>query len=307
MRDQLRYALLIASVVSGLAVFVAFTFYEEPGLGLGHFYYVSIILAALATGPVIGATAAGVATGMFAAGVLINPRIPPSEVLTTSTGIRFLTYMTVGVVTGYFAKRNRILMADLALLAERDALTGLPNTRAFERAIGERLAREQPFGLIVGDVDALTTGSAGEKLHADDVLREVAARLQRSLLRDPVPQARSPVSAVGRRSIRRASPSRSGRTRRRARLRARQPEARRRARPLPPGPRPSPRAMTSSPRSRPTDPPRIRPRRERRRLGTRKQPAAAGHRAEAPDPASPSFRSACPAVEAVNKVDRITP
>ena len=182
MRDRLRYALLIASVASGLAVFVAFTFYEEPGLGLGHFYYVSIILAALATGPAIGATAAGVATGMFAAGVLINPRIPPSEVLTTSTGIRFLTYMTVGVVTGYFAKRNRILMADLALLAERDALTGLPNTRAFERAIGERLAREQPFALIVGDVDALTTSSTGEKLHADDVLREVAARLQRSLL-----------------------------------------------------------------------------------------------------------------------------
>src|ERR671934_63232 len=182
MRDQLRYALLVASAVSGLAVFLALTFYEQPGLGLGHFFYVSIILAALATGPAIGAAAAGVATAMFAAGVLINPRIPPSEVLTTSTGIRFLTYMTVGVVTGYFAKRNRILMADLALLAERDALTGLPNTRAFERAIGERLAREQPFGLIVGDVDALTTGSAGEKLHADDVLREVAARLQRSLL-----------------------------------------------------------------------------------------------------------------------------
>src|ERR671936_1503846 len=181
MRDQLRYALLIASVVSGLAVFVAFTFYEEPGLGLGHFYYVSIILAALATGPAIGATAAGVATGMFAAGVLINPRIPPSEVLTTSTGIRFLTYMTVGVVTGYFAKRNRILMADLALLAERDALTGLPNTRAFERAIGERLAREEPFGLIVGDVDALTTGGGRAASDAEDALREIAGRLPHSL------------------------------------------------------------------------------------------------------------------------------
>src|ERR671936_1542359 len=182
MRDRLRYALLIASVASGLAVFVAFTFYEEPGLGLGHFYYVSIILAALATGPAIGATAAGVATGMFAAGVLINPRIPPSEVLTTSTGIRFLTYMTVGVVTGYFAKRNRILMTDLALLAERDALTGLPNTRAFERAIGERLGREEPFALIVGDVDEATLRRAGAGLQTDDILREVASRLQHSLL-----------------------------------------------------------------------------------------------------------------------------
>src|SRR5919201_3091376 len=182
MRDRLRYALLIASAASGVAVFIAFTFYEQPGLGLGHFYYVSIMLAALATGPAIGATAAGVATAMFAAGVLVNPRIPPSEVLTTSTGIRFLTYMTVGVVTGYFAKRNRTLMADLALLAERDALTGLPNTRAFERAISDRLAREQPFALLVGDVDAPTRKSAGQAVNSDDVLREVAATLLHSLL-----------------------------------------------------------------------------------------------------------------------------
>jgi len=164
-----------------VAIFIAFAFYEEPGLGLGHFFYVSIILAALATGPAIGAAAAMVATGLFAAGVLINPSIPPSEVLTTSTGIRFVTYMTVGIVTGYFAKRNRTLMADLQLLAERDALTGLPNTRAFERAIGERLAREQPFALIVGDVDSPTLRIAAEKLHTDDVLREVASRLLHSL------------------------------------------------------------------------------------------------------------------------------
>jgi diguanylate cyclase (GGDEF)-like protein len=143
---------------------------------------VSIILAALATGPAIGAAAAGAATAMFAAGVLINPRIPPSEVLTTSTGIRFVTYVSVGVVTGYFAKRNRMLVADLELLAERDALTGLPNTRAFERAIGERLSRAQPFALIVGDVDATTPGTVGGTVHSDDVLRDVAASLRHSLV-----------------------------------------------------------------------------------------------------------------------------
>ena len=113
MRDRLRYALLIAAALSAVAIFAAFAFYEEPGLGLGHFFYVSIILAALATGPAIGASAAALATAMFAIGLLINPQIPSSEVLTTSTGIRFLTYMTVGVVTGYFAKRNRTLLAEL--------------------------------------------------------------------------------------------------------------------------------------------------------------------------------------------------
>jgi len=177
MRDRLRHALLIVACVSGVAVFIGFVLYERPGLGLGHFYYVSIILAALATGPMIGASAAAIATAMFMSGVLLNPHVPSNEVLTASTGIRFVTYMTVGVVTGYFAKRNRVLMAELELLAERDALTGLPNTRAFERVIGDRLAGEQPFALIVGGLDGLA-----ETRNPDDVLQEVASRLLHSLL-----------------------------------------------------------------------------------------------------------------------------
>jgi diguanylate cyclase (GGDEF)-like protein len=177
MRDRLRHALLSAAIASGGAIFLAFTFYERPGLGVGHFFYVSIILAALATGPLVGAAAAVVATGMFAVGVLLNPHIPPSEVLTTSTAIRFVTYMTVGVVTGYFAKRNRILMAELQLLADRDALTGLPNTRAFERAIGERLGNAQPFGLLVGGVDERPRTIGASAVDPDDALREIASRL----------------------------------------------------------------------------------------------------------------------------------
>ena len=181
MRDRLRHALLSAAIASGAANLVAFVVYERPGLGLGHFFYVSIILAALATGPIVGAAAAVIATGMFATGVLVNPHIPPSEVLTTSTGIRFVTYMTVGVVTGYFAKRNRVLMAELELLAERDALTGLPNTRAFERAIGERLGQAQPFGLLVGGVDELRRASGLVNADPDDALREIASRLLHAL------------------------------------------------------------------------------------------------------------------------------
>jgi diguanylate cyclase (GGDEF)-like protein len=181
MRDRLRYALLIAAALSGIAISIGFAFYEQPGLGLGHFFYISIILAALATGPGIGAGAAVVATAMFAIGVIVNPRIPPGEVLTTSTGIRFVTFVTVGVVTGYFAKRNRTLLAELRLLADRDALTGLPNTRVFERAIGERLGRDQPFALIVGGVDDFRPGSGAADIDADDMLRRLASRLLHSL------------------------------------------------------------------------------------------------------------------------------
>jgi diguanylate cyclase (GGDEF)-like protein len=181
MRDRLRHALLSAGIASGVVVFVAFVFYERPGLGLGHFFYVSIILAALATGPAVGAAAAAVATGLFAVGLLLNPNIPSNEVLTTSTAIRFVTYMTVGVVTGYFAKRNRVLMGELQLLAERDALTGLPNTRAFEQVIGARLVHEQPFALIVGGVEELPRNNGRDSTDKDDELRQIAARLLHSL------------------------------------------------------------------------------------------------------------------------------
>jgi diguanylate cyclase (GGDEF)-like protein len=181
MRDRLRYALLVTAALTGVSVFLALAFYEKPGLGLGHFFYVAIILAALATGPAVGAGAAAVATALFAVGVVISPNIPSSEALTTSTGIRFITYLTVGVVTGYFTKRNRALLAELQLLADRDALTGLPNTRVFERAISERLSRDQPFGLIVGGVDNLLSDAGRGRLEPDEVLREVATRLLHSL------------------------------------------------------------------------------------------------------------------------------
>ena len=69
----------------------------------------------------------------------------------------------------------------MQLLADRDALTGLPNTRAFERVIGERLGRDQPFALIVGGIDQLPPTTGRRQESADDMLREVASRLQHSL------------------------------------------------------------------------------------------------------------------------------
>src|SRR5439155_1410711 len=153
---------------------------KRVGMGLLAVDFTMVVIM-LAERPVLGAGAAGLATVQFAIGVVINPQISPSEVLTTSTVIRFLTYMTVGMVTGYFAKRNRLLLADLELLAERDALTGLPNTRVFERAIGDLLERDQPFALIVGGVHELAPKAGRTDIDADDVLRRVATRLMPAL------------------------------------------------------------------------------------------------------------------------------
>ena len=182
MRDRLRYTLLGTSLVGGVGVFAAFTFVEQPGLGLAHFFYVSIILAAVAGGPWLGAFAAVTATALYTTGIVLNPAIPPREVLTASTGIRFVTFMTVAVVTGYFANRNKALMRELELLAERDELTGIPNTRAFERAIDDRLRRQEPFALLIGGVDSFDELVTRGRLHRDDTLQHIANRLLHALL-----------------------------------------------------------------------------------------------------------------------------
>ena len=116
------------------------------------------------------------ATALYATGVVLNPAISTSEVLSASTTIRLVTFVAVGTVTGYFAKEGRRANAELQVLAERDAVTGLPNTRAFERAIGERLGAEQPFVLLVGAVE-------GQSAPADpgSLVNSVAELLIRAL------------------------------------------------------------------------------------------------------------------------------
>jgi GGDEF domain-containing protein len=149
-----RRALLATAATGAAAIFGAFLLYETPGLGIGHFYYLPILLAALATGPWLGAFAGVGATALYATGVVLNPAISTSEVISTNTAIRLVTFVAVGAVTGYFAKEGRRATAELQVLAERDAVTGLPNTRAFERAIGDRLGAQRPFVLLVGALEA---------------------------------------------------------------------------------------------------------------------------------------------------------
>src|SRR5262249_42634562 len=112
MRDRLRHALSSARIASGIPLLVAFIFYDRagPGTGIGHWMPVSIMRAAPGTGPVVGTVADRAATGMCALGLFLTPCVPTRQGLTTSTAIRFVTFMTVGVVTGYFAKRTRLLM-----------------------------------------------------------------------------------------------------------------------------------------------------------------------------------------------------
>ena len=177
-----RALLLSAAATLYPLIFATFLIVEKPGLGLGHFYYIPIALVALANGPTWGAGAGIASTGLYALGVVINPRLPTYDVLTASTTIRFFTYTMVGVLVGWFAHNHRVLVDRLRVAAERDFLTGLLNTRAFDAALSTRLEQGKPFGLVLGDMDNLKDVNDTEG-HAvgNDVLRRAGEILTREL------------------------------------------------------------------------------------------------------------------------------
>jgi diguanylate cyclase (GGDEF)-like protein len=174
--------LLTAAAVLYPLIFATFLLVEKPGLGLGHFYYIPIALIALANGPVWGASAGLAATGLYTLGIVINPRLPTYDVLTASSTIRLVTYTMIGMLVGWFAHNHRVLVDRLRVAAERDFLTGLLNTRAFDAALSMRLEREKPFGLVLGDMDNLKEVNDTEG-HAvgNDVLRRAGEILSREL------------------------------------------------------------------------------------------------------------------------------
>jgi diguanylate cyclase (GGDEF)-like protein len=169
-------AFLLTALVIYMAVFTAFILLERPGLGIGHFYYLAIALIALSYGPTMGAFSGVVATVLYAAGTAFNHAVPTDELFTVSAPVRLVNYIVIGVLLGWFAKRYRDANEELEILAQRDFLTGLPNTRAFERAIDRRLAGEQPFALLVGDMDTVRPNE-----DRDEALRRVSDALTSAL------------------------------------------------------------------------------------------------------------------------------
>ena len=171
-----RLTLLAAALVSFAGVTVAFVVLERPGLGIGHFFYVPIALVAFASGPFWGAAAGTIATGLYSLGIVVNPFLPSTLEFEQSV-IRFVTFVSLGVLIGLFARRNRSLVTELSRLADRDSITGLPNTRGFQNAIERRLSLAEPFALLVGDVDELRRINENGREQGDDALRRLADRL----------------------------------------------------------------------------------------------------------------------------------
>jgi diguanylate cyclase (GGDEF)-like protein len=167
-----RVSLLALSLVLYAVVTTLLLTLERPGLGLGHLYYFPIALVAFATGPFVGALAGASAALLFNASVILNPNLP-SHLHPEQTAIRLVVYASMGVLIGWFSRRNRQLVGQLQKLADRDSVTSLPNTRSFQKAIDARLDTGEPFALVVGNIDELESGDQT----VDDVLLRLADRL----------------------------------------------------------------------------------------------------------------------------------
>ncbi len=138
-----------------VGVSVAFVFLENPGLGLGNFFYVPVLLVALVTDEAFGALAGAAAAGLYVGAVVLAPAVPSAQALTTATAIRLVTYTLVGALMGFYASRNRQLIDRLRDLAGRDFVTGCGNARAFDEELGRRCAAGKPFALVLADADGL--------------------------------------------------------------------------------------------------------------------------------------------------------
>ncbi len=182
-------AFLFASALLTSVTFALFWMFERPGLGIAYGYIVAIILAGLAGGALRSAFVGLFCTLLYALGVYLNPYVPVAGLPTVAMAIRALTFISVGVVVGFYASRSRalttrlsVLMEELRVLADRDILTSLPNTRAFEVAVAARLESAQPFVLLVGDLDGLKRiNQASGYDEGNEVLQRVAESLIRLL------------------------------------------------------------------------------------------------------------------------------
>ena len=177
-----RRATLVSAGALYTLVFAAFVVVPVHDIGVANFFYVPVALVALVTGPSRGVVAGAVGAGLYCLGVLLNPEISSTEVITVGTLVRLFTYAGTGALIGWFAQDNRRLVDELRLLAERDTLTGLPNTRAFEQAIQRRLDSDEPFGLLIGDLAALEPRhDEDESVAANDALLTLADLLGNTL------------------------------------------------------------------------------------------------------------------------------
>ncbi|MGH2935462.1 MAG: hypothetical protein ACRDL2_13250 [Gaiellaceae bacterium] len=155
-----------------LLVFALLVPFGRPGLGLGHGFYLAIVLVALAGGPWTGAAAGVVAGLLFVAGELLGGVTTFRHVVGAPLEIRLVSYVVAGVAVGYFAQRARRMLGEslgileeLLGLARREVGTGALTSDGIAARIAERIDAGMPFALLVGDLDAASDSARRRAAH----------------------------------------------------------------------------------------------------------------------------------------------
>lgn len=103
--------LLIASAVTYGVVFALLVEYGRPGLGVGEGFFVAVILAAAATSPALGALAGLGALFLYELAIHEPTGLGLSDFDHAPALVRLASYVAAGVVTGFLARRVRLMLA----------------------------------------------------------------------------------------------------------------------------------------------------------------------------------------------------
>ncbi len=177
-RASLPQQLQFGAVVGYAVVFSLLLAFPDAGIGLPQAFYLPIVLASLSGGPATGAIAGVIATLLYEAALRANG----VGSLAASAPFHLLVWVAAGTIVGYFAHRTRGMLAEalnllehMLHIARHDASAGVLSSSGLETAISRRIAEDEQFGLLVGEVsgdpDLLQTARRAIELRNADELR----------------------------------------------------------------------------------------------------------------------------------------
>ncbi|HKP18417.1 MAG TPA: GGDEF domain-containing protein [Gaiellaceae bacterium] len=174
-----RLHLGAAAAVGYAVVFAALCTFHVPAIALAAYFVIPTALVAIAGGALAGAGGSMLSMLLVLLAGVLNADSAASTTLSFATSGRMVALLSTGVLVGWFADRNRQLLAELRLGAEHDPLTGLGNYRYYEAAVERRVEAGQTFALLLCDMDQLKDVNDGHGHSAGDAaLRRLAATLQ---------------------------------------------------------------------------------------------------------------------------------
>jgi hypothetical protein len=128
--------LLIASAFAYAAVFAGILAFGRPGLGLGQAFFVPIVLVAAATSPFLGALAGAGALLLYE--LAIHDKAGDftwADFTHASAVSRLVTFVAVGALAGFLARRGRLMLAQSLYVLED--LVEIAHARLEDAALDE--------------------------------------------------------------------------------------------------------------------------------------------------------------------------